>query len=49
MIDEYLELKELKEKYNRIKYLFYEKETGLPLVINKEKTIKEIKKILKEK
>ena len=48
MIDEYLELKELKKKYNKIKNIFYEKGTGLALVINQKKAIKKIRKILKE-
>ena len=48
MIDEFIELKKLKKLFDEIYYLFYEKITDLPLVINKEKTIKKIKELLKQ-
>ncbi len=49
-IDEYIELKKLKEKYNKIKYLLFEKESGLPLMIDEEETIiiKKIKNIIRD-
>ena len=46
MIDEYLELKELKEKYNKIRYLLFEKGSGLSLIVKPKETISKIKRII---